>query len=278
MKSTVRIALIALSLVLAGCSREPIARLMAADDAVDAATQVIDGSVQGHYDLVQARLAVESRYILSPWWQTMIRRQFAGLQPDPQVAAWSTQSFLGNSEPVVQEAYSQSYGMKAHLTLRYVRSNGDAVFAKFDLVKRRGTYYVAGLGWWQRNASEIAENTYSTSTKPAKQTLVLFTALAVLVFLLVSTASCLLSRDLAYKPAWLAAIWVGAIQLSLNWSTGELTLLPFDIALPPVWFDQQNMWEPLIVQMLVPVGAIYYWVARAKRMPLPVCKIPAKEG
>lgn len=263
MNVVVRIALIAVSLALAGCSREPIARLMAADDAVMAAKQVIDGTVHGQPALVQPRLAYEGSYIQNPWWQNMIRQVFANTQPNPDVAAWSTQSFLGNSDP--ENAFGQPYGMKAHLTLRYIRPNGDAIYAKFALVKRQGAYYVAGIGWWGRSAREISENSFNTSTKPAKQTLLLFTGMALLVFLLVSTGSCLLTRDLAHKPAWLALIWVGVVQLSLNWSTGELSLLPFAVSLPPVWFEQQNMWEPLIVQMLLPVGAIYYWVARARR-------------
>lgn len=249
---------------------------MAPSDAVAAAGDIINGSLANRQDLVASRLTRPTLYMTYPAWQAALRQVMSRYDAERGiVVGWSAQVSFGAAPP---------WQKQASLTMRYPGYAGAALEARFDLVQRMGRYRVVAMELEELTAANAKMNDFDPAgsgfgrAKSPSQTLMLFVPLALLCFLLVSTVSCLLTRDLAYKPAWLAAIWVGAFEVTLNWTTGQFTVVPFAIALPPVWLSQLNDWQPMIVEFLIPVGAIYYWVERARRTPLPVCKIPEKDA
>lgn len=254
---------------------------MAPADAVAAADDVINGSINNQPNIVWGRATQATSYMVYPAWQAALRQKMAYYSVDRgRVTGWTTQVSFGASD-AYWAAGSRS---QANLTVRYPGYGGSALEARFRLVKQMGRYRVAeldlvALGEDLARANEFdPTDSHVGREKSASQTLMLFVPLALICFLLVSTVSCLMTRDLPYKPAWLALIWVGAFEVSLNWTTGHFTVVPLTVSLPPVWFSQQNPWEPMFVVFLIPVGAIYYWIARTRRTPLPVCKLPDKEG
>ena len=83
------------------------------------------------------------------------------------------------------------------------------------------------------------------------QHLVLFFGVALVLFVIATAISCLRTRDLKLKWLWFLVTLIGAVQITMNWTSGELYINPLVIKVPPMWIEQATPYDPAMLWYLV---------------------------
>ncbi|MBV8621735.1 MAG: hypothetical protein JOY84_22940 [Curvibacter sp.] len=102
-------------------------------------------------------------------------------------------------------------------------------------------------------------------------------ALALLGFTLWTLQRCLRLPGLRYRALWALLIVSGAMDLSLDWSSGAVTLNPLALSLFNVSLIRQGWIGPWILSCSVPVGALLFLAVQRIRA-LKAARTAAKGG
>lgn len=89
-------------------------------------------------------------------------------------------------------------------------------------------------------------------------------AVVIPVFILWSLIVCIRTRFPRRKWLWVLFILAGFVQISLNWTTGEIGLKPLYFQLLGAGAIASGIYAPWILSVSVPVGAIAFWFKRRR--------------
>ena len=94
------------------------------------------------------------------------------------------------------------------------------------------------------------------------------------LFILTTLLVCIKTKLPRRKWMWIVLILVGAVQFSINWTTGEVEFAPLSI----LFFGASGMaaspYSPWIFSFAIPIGAILFWFRRAKLMRSDIPPLP----
>lgn len=99
----------------------------------------------------------------------------------------------------------------------------------------------------------------------------LVVALGDLAFSALALALCIRTPVPRRKAGWIVATLVGFFGFHFNWTTGGFFFSPFWVHIPVAGFSQM-MYEPMIVSLTVPVGAIAFLIRRRSWRNAPALK------
>jgi len=80
-----------------------------------------------------------------------------------------------------------------------------------------------------------------------------------LVFCAVTLFVCIAAPHIRWRFLWIALILAGVGVMSFNWLEGRMALDLFTAGLPPTRFSFA-LYQPLIIMLSVPLGAILFWM------------------
>ena len=126
--------------------------------------------------------------------------------------------------------------------------------------------YLLGLHVQRFGKSMQELNAFTLKGKDAIQYLWLLVTVLVGFVSLVTLYVCALTPSLKWKWLWLAAIAIGVVEFSINWTTGDWAIAPISIHIPVAGATTMSPYAPWILYFTLPIGAIAFWIViiRAK--------------
>lgn len=111
----------------------------------------------------------------------------------------------------------------------------------------------------QTNRFDLAEGTLT-------HYLLLGLATAIALFTLVTLVVALKTPMKRRKWLWVAFILIGFVNVSLNWTTGEIGIEPVSVRIPVSGFERAGPYAPVVILTSVPLGALIFLLRRNKLM------------
>jgi hypothetical protein len=75
---------------------------------------------------------------------------------------------------------------------------------------------------------------------------------------------CALTPNLKWKWLWLAAIAIGVVEFSINWTTGDWAIAPISIHVPVAGATIASPYAPWMLYFTLPIGVIVFWFVRLR--------------
>jgi hypothetical protein len=174
------------------------------------------------------------------------------------VEAWSSLKYLGNV--LGRETGQHSKDPLTRLTLRYEFQGGDAVRVNVVLAPHDGRLRVNKLNLVPLVGAEIAHNSLSAHWDSVNERPVfVLIALGVVGFIVWTAVNCLRTPGLRFKWLWfLVIILLNAVQVTMDWTTAKVYVLPLIVRFPPFWIHQPSAYDPAMIWFLLPIGAIAF--------------------
>jgi hypothetical protein len=127
---------------------------------------------------------------------------------------------------------------------------------------------LAGMHFQHLSSSLIEANRFTLVGKGAIHYLFLAAGVAIPVFCLTTLVACWRRRP-NRRWLWLLFIAVAFPVVTLNWSTGALSLQPLALNLLGSSFFQEGPLQPMQFQLGIPIGALVFWLNRPGARPRP---------
>lgn len=107
-------------------------------------------------------------------------------------------------------------------------------------------------------------NKFSLNNKSITHYIILFTAIIVPIFIVFTLVTCIRTPIRKRKWLWVVFVSLGFIQISINWTSGEISLIPFSAQLFGAGMLASGKFAPWILSVSAPLGAIFFWIKREK--------------
>jgi hypothetical protein len=150
--------------------------------------------------------------------------------------------------------------------LVYEAKLGDAwLLAYFRLVGQGNSYSVSGFRVNVLPEPQRVANGFWENLRPL-QAVWLFLSLATVTTILVAIVRAALA-NIDHKWLWILFSSVGFVQLTINWTTEQISIRPVAFHLLGVGVFRLGLYAPLLISWSLPVGAIWtlWWVRRHGR-------------
>jgi hypothetical protein len=141
--------------------------------------------------------------------------------------------------------------------------SGNWLIAQVVIQTKGGVKTIAGLHVMPSSKSFEEINEFTLANKGLSQYAGLCIAIGVAAFSLYAFVLCARTRLGKKKWLWLVLILIGVFRLTVNWTTGEWSVTPLIIQVPPV-ICLSTLYGPWMVQIAVPLGAIAFLLWREK--------------
>lgn len=151
---------------------------------------------------------------------------------------------------------------RSNLSLEYEFSNTWDL-ANIVLEKQGSTYRVLGFNIQQLKDSLENLTRFTFWGQDSKHYLVFTAAILLLLLDIYALVLCIKTPIPKRKWLWIIFILIGFGTVAFNWMTGEFYFDPLSIKLPLVQFSQM-LYQPFMIHMLIPVGAIVFLLRRKK--------------
>lgn len=125
---------------------------------------------------------------------------------------------------------------------------------------------VHGLHVEVRPESLAHTNRFDLTDGTMTHYLVLGLATAIALFTLGTLVVALRTPIRRRKWLWVAFILIGFVNVSLNWTTGEIGIEPVSVRIPVSGFERAGPYAPVVILTSVPLGAITFLLRRNKLM------------
>ncbi len=86
----------------------------------------------------------------------------------------------------------------------------------------------------------------------------------VFVFSVVTLVVCIRTRFPRRKWLWILFILLGVGQVALNWTTGQIGVMPMSLQLLSVGLSAPSLYAPWTLAISLPLGAILFWFKRRR--------------
>lgn len=135
-------------------------------------------------------------------------------------------------------------------------------YVAVDFNENAGAIDLTGLQA-QRLADSLEHaNAFTLSGKNVIQYAFLCLVIALGGFVIATFVICYRSPDIKNRWLWMVFILFGFFQASMNWTTGETSIIPITIHTPPVFVFSDGLYTPWILGFTIPIGAIIFWLRR----------------
>lgn len=129
-------------------------------------------------------------------------------------------------------------------------------------------YEVIGLNVYQTEMSQKEIHAFNLSNKSLLHYLVLVMAVAVPVFILISTYFCIRTPIQKRKWLWVIFILLGVSAIQINWTTGQYAIQLISAHLLGAAAVAASPHAPWVISASIPLGAILFWVKRKRFIQL----------
>ncbi len=106
------------------------------------------------------------------------------------------------------------------------------------------------------------QNLFTLGHRSLLHYLFLGTAVAIPIFIVITIVACVRTKLKRLKWLWILFIATGFFSISLNWSTGAMSVQPLSFLLLGASAMKLQPFSPLIISIAVPFGAIAFWIFR----------------
>ena len=147
-----------------------------------------------------------------------------------------------------------------NLTSEYEFTN-KWLLANLVLQKQGNTFLVQGVHIQPLNDSLENLTQFHFWGQDTKHYIVFTSALLLLAFDIYALVLCIKTPMPKRKWLWIIFILFGFCAVTFDWSTGGIYFNPLNIRMPTVQFAQM-LYQPFIINMLIPVGAVVFLLKR----------------
>jgi hypothetical protein len=134
------------------------------------------------------------------------------------------------------------------------------------LETRNGSSRVLLYGIHANPLSQSLEetNAFRLNGKPLVNYIVLALAIFIPLFTLGTAVVAGFSYIPRWKWLWIIFILVGFGQFNLNWTSGQMGIMPLAFELLGAMYKESGFAGPVIISIGVPLGAILFWLRRSR--------------
>lgn len=151
---------------------------------------------------------------------------------------------------------------QVNLTFQYAYP-GKWLIANVVLLKKGGDTVVTGVNVQPLPDSLENFNRFTFEGKGAIHFAILAFAIIVPLFIVATTILCIKTPIPKRKWLWVVFVLLGFVQVTLNWSDGNLNINPLNIQILGAGF-QTSLYGPLLLSVSLPIGAIVFLLRRKK--------------
>lgn len=167
-------------------------------------------------------------------------------------------------EVVGSHTFSSGDKWQANLTFQY-EFPSSWLLANVNLERiGSGELVVNGINVNPLHDSLANINKFSLSDKSAIHYIILLTAIILPIFIVFTLFACIRTPIRKRKWLWVVFVSLGFIQVSINWTSGEIGLNPLYFQLFGAGMVAAGKFAPWILSVSAPVGAILFWIKREK--------------
>lgn len=240
-----------LSFSFAGCSYEEMAEKFTPKAESEFAKNILEKARQGQFSALKASFHPK----------LLEKADDASLM---QVVQYFPEGEPLNIELIGSRTSTSGENWSGNFTFEYQFPEGWAL-AVANVARENGSdLLVTGLHVYRTEKSQREINAFSLSKKTAKHYLVLFGAVAVPIFIVVTLIYAIRTPIPKRKWLWVIFILVGIGSIGLNWTTGQLTVQPISVQLLGASVFAAGPHAPMVLGISIPVGAIMFWFRRKK--------------
>jgi hypothetical protein len=164
-------------------------------------------------------------------------------------------------KPVAMNLFRKAGGAtNTSITLEYEFSQ-EWVLAEVTTQKVDGIVTITGVHAKSIPESVESQNGFNLKDKGLSQYFVLLLAIATPLFTLYALILCIKTRIEKRKWLWMVFILVGVGRLTVNWTTGQLYVMPFAVHLLSGGASAFG-YAPWMIYVSLPIGAIIFFVYR----------------
>jgi hypothetical protein len=252
MKRSLYLIGVSLLVILSGCDQAALMKKWTPPEDESIAKNYIELLRQGKFDQIEAAL---DSSLKSP----DIRDTFA------QMAALVPAGPPESLKVVGSHVFNGPEVSATNLTFEYQFPH-QWLLINVATQKKNGVATIIGF-----HVTPIADsleniNRFTLAGKSGLQYLVLMLAILVPLFSLYVAIRCIRTKDVKRKWLWVIFIAFGVGKLTVNWVTGEWSVMPLAIQIPAGHAFHQ-LYGPWIVEVFAPLGAISFLLRRRKPEP-----------
>lgn len=153
---------------------------------------------------------------------------------------------------------------RADLTLQYEFSN-KWLLTNIFLQKSGDTFLVNGINVKPLSDSLENINSFTFQDKGISNYIVLISAIVIPLFIVGVLILCIKTPIPKRKWLWILFVLLGFVQITLNWTTGDINVTPlyFQILGAGFW---KTPYGPMLISISLPLGAIVFLLKRKQWM------------
>jgi hypothetical protein len=225
--------------------------------------------------LLQKFVSVEDQATAQQYVDYLRARQFAAIEAaaDPSINSPGLRGMLEQMERLIPDEEPTSSklvgaqtmrgpdGTSKNLTFEYQFGDRWLLLNVATYQKDEQPLTLVGLHVYPQAQSLEEQNRFSLAGKTPSQYLMLVLAILFSLFTLYALIRCAGTKMIARKWLWIVFILFGVGKVAINWTTGELAVMPLAVQLFSVsaLSDSYGPWE---LAVSLPLGAIVFFFRR----------------
>lgn len=241
-----------LFLFVASCSYEGISEKLIPKEESDFAREYLSKVRAKDYEYVKSKLGPEIKPQLD---NDLIDQMAEYFRPGEPISV----QIIGSQVNVFNGQWQGNF------TFEYEFETGWNI-ANTALRKVDGDYEVTGVNVYQTEDSQGNINAFTLSSKNLLQYFVLFLAIAVPVFIIVTLVVCVRTPMQKKKWLWVIFILLGVGAIQVNWTNGAYALQVLSVQILGASAFSGGPAAPWIISVSIPFGALIFWSRRRKLM------------
>lgn len=166
-------------------------------------------------------------------------------------------------QTVGAQTFSNPDTTRVSLTFQYAYP-GKWLLANVVLQKKEGEVVVAGITVRPLRDSLENINRFSFDGKGITHYAVFALAIAIPLAIVLVTILCIKTPIPKRKWLWVIFVLAGFVEVTLNWTDGNLTVKPISFLLFGAGFSKASPYGPLLLSVSIPIGAIVFLFKRKK--------------
>ena len=239
-----------LFLFAASCSYEDLSEKLIPKEESDFAREYLSKVRAKDYEYVKSKLGPE----LKPQLDNDLIDQMA--------------DYFRSGEPISVRIIGSQVNVfngqwQGNFTFEYEFETGWNI-ANTALRKVDGDYEVTGVNVYQTEDSQGNINAFTLSSKSFLQYFVLFLAIIVPVFIIVTLVVCIRTPIQKKKWLWIIFILLGVGAIQVNWTNGAYAIQVLSVQFLGASAFSAGPAAPWVISASIPFGALIFWFKRRK--------------
>lgn len=178
-----------------------------------------------------------------------------------QIAALFPQEEPKEVAVVGSHVVNTQSSQQTNLSLQYEFSN-KWLLASVALQRSGDAFVVNGVNVQPLKDSLENTNRFTFEGKGVSNYVVFTWAILVPLFIISALILCIKTPISKRKWLWIVFVLLGFVQVTLNWTTGEVSVNPISFQLLGAGFWKAGPYAPLLITASVPLGAVLFLLKR----------------